>query len=72
MELSVVNSLLGIDLQDPEAETIGGYVINRLGSIPRAGVRIDEGNLRLVVEEAQPNRILKLRVQRLSTTEGAP
>jgi len=62
MELKVLNSLLGLDFVDEQAETIGGFVINRLGFIPRAGMRLQHGDTSIIVESAQPNRILKLRI----------
>lgn len=63
MELRVLNSLLGLSLVDPQAETIGGLVLNRLGSVPRPGTRLDVAGIRLLVESAAPNRVLKVRVQ---------
>jgi putative hemolysin len=63
MELRVLNALLGLSLQDPQAETIGGLVINRLGNIPRTGTRLEANGVSLIVEAAAPNRILKLRVR---------
>ena len=49
---------------DREAETIGGYMINRLGHIPQAGEAIEAKGLRLVVEKAAPHRVMTLRVRR--------
>jgi putative hemolysin len=71
MELRVLNSLLGLSLVDPQAETIGGLVINRLGSIPRPGMRLVHDGVTLVVESAAPNRILKLRVLGQGSGTGA-
>ena len=62
MEIAVFNQILGTDLQDTEVETIGGLVTHRLGYIPAVGDTLEVGALRFVVEQALPNRILKLRV----------
>jgi CBS domain containing-hemolysin-like protein len=63
MELDVFNALLAADLRDPRAETVGGYVINRLGRIPGPGEWVEAGGLRLTVDQAAPNRVLRLRVR---------
>ena len=64
MELDVFNELLSADLRDPEVETIGGFVINRLGHIPSPGEWVEAGGFRLTVDQAAPNRVLRLRVRR--------
>jgi putative hemolysin len=63
MELEVFNELLGTELNAPEMETVGGFVIHSLGRIPAVGDTVESGGLLLTVEEALPNRILKLRVR---------
>lgn len=65
MEIDIFNQILGTDLQDAEMETIGGFVMHRLGRIPEQGEILEVGNLRFHVEHALPNRILKLRVGRM-------
>ena len=69
MELSVFNELLSVHLRDAEAETIGGFVVNRLGRIPQVRDTLDAYGLRFTVEQAAPNRVIQLRVRRLSQTE---
>lgn len=64
MEIDVFNELVGTDLRDPEAETIGGFVINHLGRIPGAGEWVEAGGVRLTVDQAAPNRVVRLRVHR--------
>ncbi|UCE03936.1 MAG: HlyC/CorC family transporter [Candidatus Latescibacterota bacterium] len=63
MEIEVFNELLGAELHAPEMETVGGFVIYSLGRIPAVGDTVESGGLLLTVEEALPNRILKLRVR---------
>jgi len=65
MELDVFNELLNADLHDDEAETIGGFVINRLGRIPNPGESVEARGLRLTVDQAAPNRVVRLRVRRI-------
>jgi len=68
MEIDVFNSLVGADLDDTDVETLGGLVSKRLGRIPRVGEWVELGGLRLTVDQAAPNRIVRLRTGR----RGAP
>jgi CBS domain containing-hemolysin-like protein len=69
MEIPVFNELLGVRLRDPEAETIGGFVVNRLGRIPAVRESLETHGLRFTVEQAAPNRVIQLRVHRLLPSE---
>jgi len=63
------NDLTGSYLEDKAADTIGGYVLNRLGRIPAAGEEYREGELRIVVKVADPHRLVELMVE-VSPREG--
>jgi CBS domain containing-hemolysin-like protein len=71
MEIPVFNELMGVRLRDPEAETIGGFVVNRLGRIPAVRETLDVHGLRFTVEQAAPNRVIQLRVRRHELRERA-
>lgn len=64
MELDVFNELMDCDLRDDEVATIGGYVLHQLGRIPQVGDKLVSGNLVFVVDKAEPQRIVELRIQR--------
>jgi len=65
MEIDHFNEVFGTTLIDEEHETMAGYLIGLLGRIPREGESIEEEGLRFHVISAQPNRIRKLRVEKL-------
>jgi CBS domain containing-hemolysin-like protein len=44
-------------------ETLAGFVLMRLGHIPRAGESVDYQDRRLTVEEMEGRRISKIRVE---------
>jgi len=54
-------------------ETLAGFLLFRLGVIPREGATVDEGELRFTVAEMERNRIVKVRVEKLppAATAGA-
>lgn len=51
--------------EDGHFETIGGFVMDQLGHIPRAGQSVEIENYRIEVVDMDGNRIDKLLVQRL-------
>lgn len=60
-----VNDQLGLNLQDPNYDTIAGYVLGKLGRIPRPHEIIDGEGVRLKVEAMDGLRISKLLLTRL-------
>ena len=66
MELEMFNRRMGAHLTDPDAQSIGGYVINRLGRIPETKERLRIGDLQFEIVKAQPNRIVRMLVKKIS------
>ncbi len=64
-ELEMFNRKMGTKLVDPEAQSIGGYVINRLGRIPEAKERLRIGDLQFEIVKAEPNRIVRMLAKRI-------
>jgi CBS domain containing-hemolysin-like protein len=65
MEIDHLNEVFGTALRDERHETVAGFVLGLLGRIPREGESIEADGLRFHVLSAQPNRIRKLRVEKL-------
>lgn len=65
MEIDEFNDVFKTDITDEFNETIAGYVIGATGVIPHEGETIEIGNLRFHIISAQPNRIRKLRVEKI-------
>lgn len=61
-----VNEELGLELEDPDYDTIAGYMLGRLGRIPRLYDVVETDGLRLQVEEMDGMRIARLSLMRLS------
>ncbi|HLA97000.1 MAG TPA: hemolysin family protein [Anaerolineales bacterium] len=64
-----VNQELGLDLHDPDYDTIAGYALGKLGRIPRQGDVIEADEIRLKVESMDGMRIARLLLKR---TGNAP
>jgi putative hemolysin len=65
MPIEEFNEVFKTDLVDDEHATIAGYVVGATGKIPREGETIDVEDLRFHIISAQPNRIRKMRVERV-------
>lgn len=57
--------------EDSSYETVGGFVLNQLGFIPRGGETLDHGGVRFTVVEMDRRRIARVKIQRLKP-EPAP
>jgi putative hemolysin len=62
MELEDFNQQMKTNITDDQAQTIGGYLINQLGRIPDAKEKVRIGSLEFEILEAEPRRILKMRI----------
>ncbi|HZL83854.1 MAG TPA: transporter associated domain-containing protein, partial [Candidatus Krumholzibacteria bacterium] len=72
MEIDVFNALLGANLDDADVETLGGLVSKRLGRIPRVGEWVEDGDMRFTVEQAAPNRVVRLRLGKHRHSHAQP
>jgi magnesium and cobalt exporter, CNNM family len=59
-----VNQQLGLNLVDPDYDTIAGYVLGKLGRIPRLNDVVEGDGVRLRVEEMDGLRIARLWMMR--------
>ena len=57
MKLDDLNDRLDTHLESEDYDSIGGLVIGLLDHLPEEGEEVTFGNLRLVVEKVEKNRI---------------
>ena len=55
---------LQVEIEDGEFETVGGYVLARVGRVPAVGERLAFDGLDVEILEAERRRIHKVRVRR--------
>jgi putative hemolysin len=65
MEIDQFNEVFDTTLRDAHHETMAGFLLGLMGRIPREGESVEAEGLRFHVISAQPNRIRKLRVEKL-------
>ncbi len=57
---------LGVHIEDGDFETVGGYVLARVGRVPAVGERFTFDGLEVEILEAERRRIHKVRIRRLA------
>ena len=62
---------LGIEIEDGEFETVGGYVLERVGRVPAVGERFTFDQMDVEILDAERRRIHKVRLSRLPVVENA-
>jgi CBS domain containing-hemolysin-like protein len=71
VNIDEVRDRLGVDIEPDGFETVGGYVLTRVGRVPAVGESFEIDGLHVEVLEAERRRIHKVRV-RLAVPAGAP
>jgi CBS domain containing-hemolysin-like protein len=62
---------LGASFDDPDDETVAGFLLRKFGRIPRAGARTREGDLEFLIERASPRAIERIRILRVPAAHPA-
>ena len=67
--LEDANSIMGTNLSSEEFESVGGYVIGKLGRIPEVGDIVEDDGLSFTVTTMDRNRIIEVRIVRGTPSE---
>ena len=65
MEIDEFNAVFNAGIESSDIDTVAGYVLAATGRIPREGETIDIAGLRFHIISAEPNRVRKMRVERV-------
>ena len=65
MPIDEFNTYFSSKLSDNEHETLGGYVIHKLGYMPKKGDKLETGGFRFEVLHADDRRVYLLKVRRI-------
>ncbi len=57
-----MNESLGIELPSESSDTIGGYVFNLFGKVPKVNEKLTENGIEFKIENMEGRRIKKVRV----------
>lgn len=67
VDLDDFNEIMGSRLPKDDADTLGGYIYNRLGRVPAVGDTVEAAGLLLTVEQVSARQIRKVRAHWLPT-----
>ena len=66
MALHELGDLAGLEWKDEDVTTVGGYIVRRLGHLPRVGEQVRIDGYIVTVEQADDRRVRQLRFQRVA------
>lgn len=66
-----LNDMLGLSLPDDVADTLGGFLVHRIGRVPRVGDRWKEGPLEFEIQSVERQRILRVLANGLADVQPA-
>lgn len=64
INLDDFNELLGVELASEDSDTLGGYILSKLGQVPNQGEIIEEDSLTMRVSVVEGRRIRKVHIVR--------
>jgi putative hemolysin len=67
VDIDELGDRLGVDIAREGFETVGGYLLARLGRVPAVGEKLDVDALSIEVLEAERRRVTKVRIRRRET-----
>jgi CBS domain containing-hemolysin-like protein len=71
VDLDDFNEMMGSSLPAEEADTLGGFIYNRMGRVPAAQEAVQVEDLLLTVEQVSGRRIRKVRAKQLPAVSGS-
>ena len=69
--IELLDELFGVEIEDPEYETVAGLIFSALGYIPQVGETVETHGLRFTVEAVADRRIQTVRVEKIAPPEEA-
>jgi putative hemolysin len=64
LPLHEMRDLAGLEWKDEDVTTVGGYVVSRLGHLPRVGEQVHIDGYTVTVEQADDRRVRQLHFYR--------
>jgi CBS domain containing-hemolysin-like protein len=68
LALHEMRDLAGLEWKDEDVSTVGGYVVRRMGRLPRVGEQLAIDGYIITIEQADVRRVQQVRFQRVAQT----
>jgi len=62
LEIEELESYLDVQIEKENFETVGGFIFHLLGRVPKAGERVDYGDLKMTIESTDGRRIERVKI----------
>ena len=69
--IELLDELFGVEIEDPEFETVAGLIFSTLGYVPQVGETVESHGLLFTVEAVADRRIQTVRVEKIGAQEEA-
>ncbi|HEY0511284.1 MAG TPA: hemolysin family protein [Thermoanaerobaculia bacterium] len=69
--IELLDELFGVEIEDPEYETVAGLIFSVLGYVPQVGETVESHGLRFTVEAVADRRIQTVKVEKIPAAEEA-
>ena len=63
IKLEDINSIFRLNLESDGFSTLGGWLLEKIGSLPSTGELFKQGNMLFIVEDQAHRRILSVRIK---------
>lgn len=71
ISIDEINEILNIEIPENDFETLGGFIFDLLGRVPKKGEKIEYQNFQIIIEQVAKNRIRRVKIiKELSQTES--
>ena len=70
LSISDINEEMELGIPEGDYQTLAGFILDRLGSIPEVGDIMEFGNLRITIIAMERVRIEEVELQRLDSETG--
>ncbi len=70
IHIDELNEALGLELPEGDVDTLGGFIYETMGRVPRAGEAITHGQLTFKIQSVTGQRINKVSIRGLSQLHG--
>ncbi|MEE8466489.1 MAG: hemolysin family protein [Dehalococcoidia bacterium] len=71
LAISDINEELGLEIPEGDYQTLAGFILDRLGSIPEVGDIMEFGDLRITIKAMERVKIEEVELRRLNHAPGA-
>ncbi len=62
IDLDEINELFNLEIPKNDFETLGGFIYDLMGRVPKKGEKVEYQNLQIIIEQVVKNRIKRVRI----------